>query len=290
MSNPEILHVSNLGYRAAHRWLLRDVTFDAGSGITALLGPNGAGKSTLMRTLAGLLTPQRGGFQVGSRESRSNRQRIGYIPQFPGAYDHLTVQEFLVRTAWWDSPRELAAIVKTCDEVLERLQLTAVRNVLGRCLTPSLRRRVALASLWLRRAEVVLLDEPTAGLDPEERAAFWRELYRLRRLPESPETYLVTTHLLSEVEYYCDALVLLDHGRTRFVGTVQHFVETARGHAYCAQDLVRDAGWVDTGRLSEAGYWVVADQGDPRLSPREPDLTDAYLWSIRGPALRGEPG
>ncbi len=280
MSQETVLRVEDLAYQQGRLWLIKGITFDLAPGFTALIGPNGAGKSTLMRTIAGLLHAARGRLFLGTtRDTRLIARRIGYIPQFPGAYDNLSPLEFLVRTAWWDQSGG-RHLFQRAEAVLERLGLLDVKQQPGRLLHPSERRRLALASVWMRRVRVVLLDEPTAGLDPEQRLAFWQELYLLDSLPESPESYLITTHLLSEVESYCDAVLLLDRGRVRYDGSVRDFIATAHGHAFVAPGRFPAVPHIDTGRFSDTGVWVLAAAPGEGLIPRTPDLTDAYLWAL----------
>ncbi|MCY0877649.1 MAG: ABC transporter ATP-binding protein [Firmicutes bacterium] len=276
---PPLLLVENIGHRVASRWLIRHVTFSLSQGFTALIGPNGAGKSTLLRTLAGLLSRDEG--QLRSpwvRNARNITRRIGYIPQFPGVYHQLTARQYLMRTAFWDEPRLGRQVEAKVDAIIERLQLGAIADRRGHELHPSERRRLALASVWLRRVLVVLFDEPTAGLDPEERLKFWQDLYVLRTLPESPRGYLVTTHLLTEVERYCDAVLLVDQGRVTHHEPVAQFIARAEGHTFYAPEGPWGSRVWPTGRASGEGTWVVAAMPHLHFTPRPPDLVDAYLW------------
>lgn len=280
-ARPSILSVQEMGCRIRQRWLIQNVSFDLMPGFTALVGPNGAGKSTLMRAIAGLMPLTAGTLTMtDASTSRAVAQQVGYIPQFPGSYDNLCAREYLLRTAWWDQPRPLDQISQSVDDVLQRLGLDQVADHPGRFLHPSMRRRVALASVWLRHVQVVLLDEPTAGLDPHERLAFWQELYRLRKLPNSPSAYLISTHLLAEVQSYCDHVLLLAHGRMRTQSSVREFVRTAQGHAFYALEEDLAGSVIDTGRISREGYWVLAPQGTEQLTARRPDIVDAYLWTL----------
>lgn len=287
MTPGPILRVEQLGYHAGRRWLIKDVNFDLTSGFTALTGPNGAGKSTLLRTIASVFAPQRGRVSMPQVSGQEVARQIGYIPQFPGAYEHMTPYQFLLRTAWWDQPRNWGLLRGRANQVLEKLNLTSLRDRPGRELPMADRRRVALASVWMRNVRVVLLDEPTAGLDPQERLAFWQELYRLHRMPDTPEAYLITTHLLSEVTQYCDAILILDRGHVRHHGPVHHFIRTATGHTFIAPESDHSSTYIDTGRSSDEGAWVVAAKGTDTLTAREPDLLDAYLWTLYGSELRG---
>ena len=285
MARAAMLRVENVGFRIHGHWLVRNVSFTLTEGITALVGPNGAGKSTLLRLLAGLLPLHRGRALLQREDGRP--LGVGYIPQFPGAYERLTPREFLVRTAWWDKRGDIASLGAKAEQVLARFDLDPIKNTPGQRLHISQRRRVALASLWMRNVGVVLLDEPTAGLDPEERLAFWQELYHLRELEEAPRSYLVTTHLLSEAELYCDALIFLDQGGVRHQGPLVQFPSLARSHAFFAPGPRFSPTVIDTGRFSPEGYWVLATHAQEGLSPREPDVVDAYLWTLHQRNPRG---
>lgn len=280
---PPILSAQNVGHRAGDTWLVHDCSFDLHPGFTALIGPNGAGKSTLLRTLSGLLSMDQGEIALDGRPLRPGHiPPIGYVPQFPGVYPKLTPLEFLMRTGAWSSA---SAGESKARNILERLGMKSKAHRPGATLHPAERRRLALASLWMRQVRVVLLDEPTAGLDPHERLAFWQELYRLAEEPESPVAYLVTTHLLVEVEAFCTRAMLLRSGTVEAKGTVEDFVRRADGHAYWAPgDTQRP--WETTGRSEDHRLAVIAEEPGPDYQPRTPDLVDGYLWYIRheGPA------
>ncbi len=281
MSNEARLQVEHLGYRLGREWLIKDVTLDVSPGFTALTGPNGAGKTTLMRAMAGVILPTRGNIRIVGR-SGPGFNPLGYIPQFPGAYENLTGSELLLRTAWWDSPSEIRRRQDQARAVMEAMAIGHLRNRLGRHLSPSEKRRLALAGVWMRRVQVVLWDEPTAGLDPEQRLNFWQDLYELARLDDAPPMFLISTHLLSEVERYCDNLIIMNRGRMRHQGPVKDLIATARGHSYFVDSRDRLLTVLDTGRMDERGYWVLAEADRSDLRQRVPDLLDAYLWALHG--------
>lgn len=281
MSHETLLQVEHLGYRLGQRWLIKDVTTNVSPGFTALTGPNGAGKSTLMRAMAGVIPPTRGTVQIVGRPDPL-RNYLGYIPQFPGAYENLTCSEFLLRTAWWDSPSQMRRVKDKAHWVMDEMGIGYLRERLGRHLTSSEKRRLALACVWMRVVQAILLDEPTAGLDPEQRLNFWQDLYELARREGAPRIFLITTHVLSEVERYCDNLIIMNHGQMRHQGPVNEFIDTARGHTYFVDARDRLLTLLDTGRVDESGYWVLAERGLSELRQRVPDLVDAYLWALYG--------
>ena len=190
-----------------------DVSFHVGRGeIFGYLGANGAGKSTTIRMLCGLLTPSAGDAVVAghsiARAPEAVKTAIGYMSQRFSLYLDLTVEDNLrfFGGAYGGSGRALAVRI---DEMLERTELGDHRRDVTGALPGGIRQRVALASSLLHRPEIVFLDEPTAGVDPTSRRAFWR---LIRTLAQAGTTVFVTTHYMDEAEY-CARIGLMVGGR-----------------------------------------------------------------------------
>ena len=192
---------------------VRGVSFEVPKGrVVGFLGPNGAGKSTTMRILAGYLTATSGrasiaGFDVFS-DPIAVRRRIGYMPESCPLYGELRVTEYLkfragLKGLGWSARR------KRIDYVIERCWLSDVRRQLVGTLSKGYRQRVGLADALLADPPVLILDEPTSGLDPAQ----IRETRKLIRELGSQHTILLSTHILSEVEMTCDAVVVIDRGQ-----------------------------------------------------------------------------
>lgn len=211
--------------------LLSRVDFELHAGITALLGPNGAGKSTLLRGLAGVFPLEHGEvFLKGRRLGESDRLRLAaYVPQFPGLYPMLTVRACLERIGLWVAATGDPRSRPDPASALRRWALEGVADQPVRSLHQGLRRRLAFASAWLRGCPVVLLDEPTAALDTEERAEFWRLIGQWRSEPGGPALILVTTHLMAEAEQFCDEALVLGAGQSWFAGSVETLRKRAEG-------------------------------------------------------------
>lgn len=279
--------IRNLGYRVHQRWLVDHANFDISPGITALIGPNGAGKSTLMRLMSGIL-PRHSGTVEAPRDLTMARKKIGYVPQFPGIFHTLTVRQFLYRTRLWDpilhsdSSSSDKSLQDEIEHIIEYLDLSSLANKLGGQLGQTERRQVALATMWIRRVSLMLFDEPTAGLDPRERLTFWQQLSRFRQLPESPSHIMVSTHLLTEVESYTDAILLLEKGHITFSGQVPEFLALAQGHSFASNHDV-DVYSIDSGRKQGKLRWILAEVPPSGAEPRSPDMLDAYLWFTRSP-------
>ncbi len=204
----------------AGRMALRDVSFSIGKGeVFALLGPNGGGKTTLFKILSTLLPPTSGRATILQRDVRANsheiRQKIGVAFQSPGLDKKLTVEENLVNHGHlyrlWG--QELRVRIR---EILKRLGLEERAKDLVETLSGGMCRRVELAKTLLHRPEVLILDEPSTGLDPGARRDLWHYLKMLRE--NDGVTALITTHLMEEAAG-CDRLALLDRGQVVALGS-----------------------------------------------------------------------
>mgnify|MGYP001076503066 CR=1 FL=1 len=186
--------------------------------IFGFLGPNGAGKSTTIRMLLGLLRPSGGTGRVAGfdlvREQDRIRERVGYMSQRFSLYEDLTAEENLLFFGGVYGLPE-ARLRQRIEEVLELVGLTERRRDLTRTLALGLKQRLALASAMLHEPSLLLLDEPTSGVDPIARRRFWDLIYAMA---DKGVTVLVTTHYLDEAEF-CDRLVLISQGRLIAQGT-----------------------------------------------------------------------
>ena len=194
-----------------------DVHLQVGAGeVVGLIGANGSGKTTLIRLLLGLLPPTAGQVRLfGEPPSRHTRARLGYVPQSLGLYDDLTVAENLAFSAGAFGVRDTAAL---------QGDLAAVRDVLVHELPLGLRRRVAFAVALGHHPDLLVLDEPTSGVDPLQRARLWETI---RASAEDGAGVLVSTHHMSEAEQ-CDRLLVLANGRVAAEGTMDEVVGGTR--------------------------------------------------------------
>jgi ABC-type multidrug transport system ATPase subunit len=224
--------VSLRGLTVRHRatTVLDNLDLDLGPGVHGLLGPNGAGKTSLIRVLA-TVKPAAGGVvelmgkPLGTERSRTAvRRQLGYLPQHFGYYPGFTVREFVSYVAWLKQipkAHTAAAVLRAVEEVglADRID-TKIRKLSGGMI-----RRVGIAQAIVNSPELLLLDEPTAGLDPEQRVDF-RAL--LRRLGES-STVLVSTHLVEDVAAACSEVTLIEAGRIAFRGTTDALAGLGEG-------------------------------------------------------------
>jgi ABC-2 type transport system ATP-binding protein len=294
-----MLIASHLTRSFGTRVAVRDLTFSLERGeIFALLGPNGAGKTTTLRMLAGLIAPSAGTIRIdGELMSRATaphlRTRIGFLTEAPGLWDRLTVRQNLSVYA-----RLYGLPLRTVDEALELFGIRDRAADPTAQLSKGLKQRVALARTLLHRPDIVLLDEPTAGLDPES-ARDVREM--VLRLRGERRAVLMSTHNLDEVERVADrvavvrsALVALDTPaalRSRLFGNrlrvvlgqpAKRFVDSARGtgtHDVEAADSTLSIAVDDvTARAPEIVRRLVAAGADIQsVTPDEPTLEQVYL-------------
>jgi ABC-2 type transport system ATP-binding protein len=232
-THPWAVHAEGLRVRAGRHPAVDGLDLTFGTGVHGLLGPNGAGKSTLMRALATVVKPDGGrlallGEQVDGRaDLRRVRRALGYLPQQFGFYPRFTVREFVEYMAWL---RELpkAAVPGAVQRAIDRVGLTAKADARMKTLSGGMLRRAGIAQAIVNDPELLLLDEPTVGLDPEQRLDF-REL--LRDLGVDC-CVLVSTHLVEDVTAACTDVVLINEGRLVHRGTPATLIaEGAEGDA-----------------------------------------------------------
>ena len=250
--------------------------------LVGLLGPNGAGKSTLMKLLVAALTPTAGTILVdGQPLEKAERQlkaRLGYLPQDFGLFDELTVTQFLDYMAALKGLRGPQAAIR---EVIRAVNLEEKARARIRTLSGGQRQRVGIAQALLGDPAFLIFDEPTVGLDPEERIHF-RNLFS-RAAQE--RLVLLSTHIIEDVQSVCDQLVVMDHGQILFAGTPEALIQSAAGHVgvFWEREAGQEAGLHITARVN-TGRGVrcraVADTLPAYAQPSEPSLEDAYLYLI----------
>jgi lipooligosaccharide transport system ATP-binding protein len=205
---------------------VRGVDFDIFSGeCFGFLGPNGAGKTTTMKMIYGAVIPTGGELSVAGldvyRNERQIKRRIGVVPQENNLDDELEVREnLLIYGRYYDLPRK--TVLQRTDELLDFVQLSDKVDARVEQLSGGMKRRLLIARALINDPEIVVLDEPTTGLDPQARHLVWD---RLRALTGEGKTLVLTTHYMEEAARLCDRLVIMEGGRIITGGTPKNLVE-----------------------------------------------------------------
>jgi ABC-2 type transport system ATP-binding protein len=213
---------------------LDNIDLHIGTGIVGLLGPNGAGKTTLLRIVATALAPSSGGLRVLGRDPGDGsdrleiRRHLGYVPQEVGLYNSFSAFDFVDYIAILKEHVDRRARHEEVRRVLDEVDLGDVRSKKIRKLSGGMRRRVTLAQALLGDPELLVLDEPTVGLDPEQRLRFRQVISR----QAERRCIVLSTHMTEDVEALCDRVVVLDHGQITFDGAPSGLAALATGHVW----------------------------------------------------------
>lgn len=209
---------------------LNEISLTIGQGMFGLLGRNGAGKTTLMKTIASLIPVNKGsvtvcGFSVS--QPKKIREIIGYLPQEFSIYPSMTVAEAM------DYFGILSKIEKNkrkqrSEKLLEQVNLINERGKKIKALSGGMKRRLGIAQALLNNPKVLIVDEPTAGLDPEERIRFRNLLSEEAR----SRIVILSTHIVSDIEAACENIAVLNEGNLLYCGTVEKLIDSARGHVF----------------------------------------------------------
>ena len=295
------IDVAGLNKHFGKRHVVKDFALQVRRGeIYGFLGPNGSGKTTTIRMLCGLLKPDSGrgtclGFDV-IRETASIKREVGYMTQKFSLWDDLTLREnldFVARMYGMRNRRE------EVDSALDKLGLASRSDQLAGALSGGWKQRLSLAACMLHRPRLLLLDEPTAGVDPKARREFWDEIHRLAG---RGITVLVSTHYMDEAER-CHRLAYLAYGRLLAAGTAREVVAAQNLSGYSVSDgdlavlaaeLAREPGVEQVTAFGNALHVIGRDRGlldalaarrqssTQRWTPMEPGLEDVFIGLMRG--------
>ncbi len=269
-------------------WGLRNVTLQLEAGVLGLLGPNGAGKSTLMRILATVTRPSSGSVRWNDLDILSTpdplRAVLGYLPQDFGVYPNLSPVEFLRYLAAVKG-LDSASANKRVDELLAIVNLTDARNRPLGGFSGGMRQRVGIAQALLNDPKLLIVDEPTAGLDPEERVRFRNLLSELA----GERIVILSTHIVSDVEAIATDIAILAHGELlahdspeRLLGAVKGkvwevVVPSTQFSALQQRHLISSTAHRSDGIHARV---VASAPPTPEAAPLEPSLEDAYLAHV----------
>lgn len=262
-----------------------NVSLSIDGGITGLLGPNGAGKTTLLRVMATVLSPDSGTVQLLGRsllhadDRESIRRRLGYVPQEPGFHRQFSAFDFVDYVAVLKLITDRRERHDEVRRVLDVVGLTSVMHKRIRQLSGGMRRRVAIAQALLGSPELLVLDEPTAGLDPEQRLRFRELLSTAAR----GAAVVLSTHQTEDVAALCQRVVVMHGGVVRYDGTPSGLAGLATGRVWLASthDESAQLAWM-------TGDGMVRHVGEPPPGARldEPHVEDGYLLLVGASVLQ----
>ena len=270
---------------------LRDVTLTIPRGMFGLLGPNGAGKSTLMRTLATLQDPDAGSIHLGDIDVLGQKDRLretlGYLPQEFGVYPRETAERLLDHFAVMEGITERGARKAVVEALLRQTNLWDVRRQKLGGFSGGMRQRFGIAVALLGNPQLLIVDEPTAGLDPAERVRF---LNLLAELGENA-VVILSTHIVEDVAELCSRMAIIDRGEILLEAEPLQAVAALRGqiwrrviHRDALEAMERDHQVISTkllaGRTVVHTYSEVAPAAD--FEPVAPDLEDVYFSAMAG--------
>ena len=270
---------------------LDGVSLEISSGMFGLLGPNGAGKTTIMRIICGIFTQSMGTMRLNGIDFREKREElqglIGYLPQEFGTYENMTAREFLDYIAILKNITDRDERKKIVDHVLTSVHLGDNGNVKIGSFSGGMKQRVGIAMTLLHLPRILVVDEPTAGLDPRERIRFRNLLVELSR----ERIVIFSTHIIEDISSSCNRVAVLNRGKMAYLGDPSSMTEAVRGKVW--QFLADDATFSSLrGKLRIVHHMRVEEHIRVRClsenSPCEgaelaqPTLEDAYLWLIDG--------
>lgn len=269
-------------------YAVKNLNLEIPNGMFGLLGPNGAGKSTLMRILVTLMKPSKGSVKVNDLDLAKNRREIramlGYLPQDFSFFSKLKTYEFLDYAARLAGMKNGNARRTAVDQMLEDVGLFEARDRNANKLSGGMKRRLGIAQALINNPKIIIVDEPTTGLDPEERIRF-RNL--LSTISTRDVIIILSTHIVGDISSTCDNMALLNKGELAFKGSPEQLIKKAEGNVWLikateAEYLEINEKFPVISTIPTEGGWevqVVANQINGYYGEQiEPNLEHAYVY------------
>lgn len=280
------LELKNITKKYSKKTALSDVSLNLKNGVYALLGPNGAGKTTLINIITGLLMPTSGTVLFNGTAIGKNMQeyisKIGYLPQYPQFYKNFRADEFLRYMAVMKGI-EKKRIDSLVNELIEKVNLTNDSHRYIGQYSGGMRQRLGIAQALLNNPEILILDEPTAGLDPKERIRF-RNL--ISQLSEN-RIVILATHIVSDVESIAKEVILLKNGEVLQIETPMNLISQMEGKVHLVQCIPEkleeymNSFCISNASVCNDRYFLRIVSDNPPTENAEitiPNLEDAYLY------------
>ena len=279
-----------VGSRREHFKALKGVSLEIGTGMFGLLGPNGAGKSTMIRVICGILEQSYGKIWINGIDTQKKREElqglIGYLPQEFGMYENMTAYNYLEYQAMMKGINDVGLREKRIREVLESVHMWDSRNKKIGAYSGGMKQRIGIAQVLLHLPRILVVDEPTAGLDPRERIRFRNLLVELSR----SRIVIFSTHIIEDISSSCNTMAVINKGEVLFSGSPMMMTEKARGKVWkatltakefdsAASELLvihhmRDGERIRMRCISPEKPFENAEEENPLLE-------DAYLWMLQ---------
>ncbi|WP_281883548.1 ABC transporter ATP-binding protein [Paenibacillus sp. YYML68] len=284
------LQISQISKKFGHKLALENVSLNIETGMFGLLGPNGAGKTTLMRILTTLITPSSGCIKyqnVNWEDAHKVRGLIGYLPQKFSIYKQISVIEALSHIATMKGLRK--GKNDLIDSVIEKVNLQGFIDKKVGTLSGGMVRRLGIAQAILGDPKIIIVDEPTTGLDPEERIRFRKLLRQLGK----DKIIIISTHIVEDIEHTCDRAAVLDGGKVVFSNNISELEKIANGKVWeitlSKQEYYEKIDNLNVvSNYSVDGLYrvrVIAESPPDHGVSISPSLEDGYLYLMKKGAL-----
>jgi ABC-2 type transport system ATP-binding protein len=267
---------------------LKDINLEFGTGMFGLLGPNGAGKSSLMKIMVTLMKPSSGVVLVDGKDIQRHRKEVrsmlGYLPQDFRFFSSLRTWEFLDYSGSLAGLKNKKIRFAEVDRLLDQVGLLEVRDRQANKLSGGMKRRLGIAQALIGNPRIIIVDEPTTGLDPDERIRF-RNI--LSQLSQHDVTIILSTHIVGDISSTCQGMALLNKGELVFTGSPESLVKQAEGHVFKLSlspgdyETVKERYDVISTIPVESGWEVQIVADDiPEFESTEviPNIEDAYVY------------
>lgn len=274
-------------YSNGHR-ALKSVNLEITNGMFGLLGANGAGKSTLMRILVSLMEPSSGAITIDGFDLSKHRKEVrtmtGYLPQDFRFFPKLKTWEFLDYSAQLGGLKGKSKRSEAIDEMLEQVGLYEVRERYANQLSGGMKRRLGIAQALIGEPKLIIVDEPTTGLDPDERIRF-RNL--LTKVSNRDVIIILSTHIVGDISSTCNQMALLRRGEVVFRGAPEDLIKEAEGSVWRIQATLEQFDEVNTNynvisTIPSVGGWdievIASNTGKYPSEPIQPNLEHAYVY------------
>ena len=267
---------------------LKDINLEFGNGMFGLLGPNGAGKSSLMRILVTLMKPTSGLVLVDGKDIQKHRRELrsmlGYLPQDFRFFTSLRTWEFLDYSGSLAGMKNKKERLAEVDRLLDQVGLLEVRDRQANKLSGGMKRRLGIAQALIGNPRIIVVDEPTTGLDPDERIRF-RNI--LSQLSQHEVTIILSTHIVGDISSTCQGMALLNRGELVFSGSPENLVKQAEGHVFklnltpAEYEIVKERyNVISTIPVDEGWEVQIVSDDVPDFNPTViiPNIEDAYVY------------